>query len=321
MLATSADPKDLDSLASVILAKWADSTRHDGPVVDFVGMTFDFNARRDAKQVEVTQHGMTDAIVAESGVTRSKSTPATLELFEVDEASPPLDAPGAKAFRSAVAKVLWVGKRTRPEVLAAVGFLSTRVTRATEQDAGKLQRVHQYLYGSGRRGIALGVGEEGVGVRAHIDAAYGVHSGTGRSHSGCSISLGKGPVYVASKGQKIVTKSSTEAELVALSDMASQAIHVRGFVSEQGHAVGPAVIYQDNLSCMALMKKGGPCSERSRHISIRRFWVKERADLNEVSVEHLSTTKMHANVLTKSVVGEQFVTERQGLTNWELGSR
>jgi hypothetical protein len=167
----------------------------------------------------------------------------------------------------------------------------------------------------------FGVGEEGVGVRAHIDAAYGVHSGTGRSHSGCSTSLGKGPVYVAFKGQKIVTKSSTEAELVALSDMASQAIHVREFVSEQGHAVGPAVIYQDNLSYMALMKKGGPCSERLRHISIRRFWVKERADLNEVSVEHLSTTKMHTNVLTKSVVGEQFVTERQGLTNWEPGSR
>ena len=308
-------------MASVIMGKWADSTRHDGPVVDFVGMSFDFDTRRDDKLVEVTQYGMTDAIVVESGVTRSKPTPATLELFEVDEESPLLDAARTKKFASGVAKVSWVAKRTRPEVLTATAFLTTRVTRATEQDASKLTRVHQYLHGSRRRGIALGVGESGVEVHAHIDAAYGVHNATGKSHSGCAISLGRGPVYVASKGQKIVTKSSTEAELVALSDMASQAIHVRGFVSEQGHPMGPAVIHQDNMSCMALMKKGGPCSERSRHIAIRRFWLKERSDLGEVKLEHLGTAEMYANVLTKPVVGEQFLTERQGLTNWESDSR
>ena len=55
-------------------------------------------------------------------------------------------------------------------------------------------------------------------------------------------------MYVASKGQKIVTKASTEAELVALSDIASQTIHDRGFVFAQGHTVGPVVIYQDNIS-------------------------------------------------------------------------
>ena len=35
----------------------------------------------------------------------------------------------------------------------------------------------------------------------------------------------------------------------------------------------------------------------------------------------MGTAKMHANVLTKSVVGEQFAVERQGLTNWESDSR
>ena len=90
--------------------------------------------------------------------------------------------------------------------------------------------------------------------------------------------LKAGPIYVKSSMQKIVTKSSTEAELVALSDTASQAIHLRNFVIAQGYDFGPAIIYQDNLSCMALMKKGGPCSDRSRHVNIRHFWPKERVD-------------------------------------------
>ena len=85
-----------------------------------------------------------------------------------------------------------------------------------------------------------------------------------------------GPLYYKSTKQRKVTKSSTESELVGLSDTSSQAIHLRNFVIAQGYEVGSAVIYQDNLSCMALMKRGGPGSERSRHIMIRHFWICEK---------------------------------------------
>jgi hypothetical protein len=155
-------------------------------------------------------------------------------------------------------------------------------------------------------------------VHAFIDAAYGVHTESGKSHAGCVIVLGQaGPVYCQSTKQKIVTKSSTEAELVALSDMASQALHVRNFLISQGYDIGPVVIHQDNMSCMALVKRGSPASGRSRHIDIRYFWLKERLDSNEVRIEHLETGLMFANLLTKPVQGQQFVSERQGLTNWE----
>lgn len=87
----------------------------------------------------------------------------------------------------------------------------------------------------------------------------------------------------------------------------------------QGYELGPVVIYQDNLSCMALMRRGGPGSERSRHINIRHFWLSERIKSGEVTVEHLGTAEMMANVLTKPVQGAQFEKERAGLTNWKTG--
>ena len=67
---------------------------------------------------------------------------------------------------------------------------------------------------------------------------------------------------------------------------------------------------------MALMKRGGPTSERSRHIQIRHFWIAERVADKEVVLEHLSTEDMVANALTKPVQGAQFLKERSGLTNW-----
>ncbi len=91
-------------------------------------------------------------------------------------------------------------------------------------------------------------------------------------------------IAARSSKQKIVTKSSTEAELVGLSDSTAHAIHIRIFVIAQAYSVGSAIIYQDNLDCMALMKRGGPGSERYRHICIRHFWVSERIATGEVVI-------------------------------------
>jgi hypothetical protein len=154
-------------------------------------------------------------------------------------------------------------------------------------------------------------------VRAYIDAAYGVHV-DGKSHTGSGVTIGDaGLVHAKSGKQHNVTKSSTEAELVALSDSANKAFHVRNFILAQGHDIGPVILYQDNMSCMALVEKGRSSSERTRHISIRHFWVKERVEAGEAVIEHLRTEKMFANVLTKPLQGSQFILERQGLTNWE----
>ena len=78
----------------------------------------------------------------------------------------------------------------------------------------------------------------------------------------------------------------------------------------------PVVIYQDNQSCMALVERGRSGAERTRHIQIRYFWVKERVDTGEVRVEYLRSEDMFTNVLTKPLQGSQFLRERDGLTGW-----
>ena len=78
----------------------------------------------------------------------------------------------------------------------------------------------------------------------------------------------------------------------------------------------PVTVYQDNLSCMALIARGRSGAERTRHISIRYFWTKERVDKREMIVVHKGTKEMYANVLTKPLQGGQFTYERDSLTGW-----
>ena len=286
-----------------------------GLVLSYLGMSLDFSTKGE---VAITQKGFTDEMLAGCGIdlTKGAATPASDNLFIVrDDAAKITDAESVWLHR-VTAQMLYLAKRTRPETLTAVAFLVTRVTKSDRDDVNKLKRLLLYVNGTRDRGVVLKPGARGVQLRIFVDAAYGVHS-DGRSASGSVISLGDaGPIHVKSSKQKIVTKSSTEAELVATSDSCNTPFQVRRFLIAQGHDCGPVVLYQDNLSCMHLIARGKASSERSRHIAIRYFWLKERVDEGEMQIEHLATELMPANILTKPLQGEQFRAERFMLTNW-----
>ena len=72
----------------------------------------------------------------------------------------------------------------------------------------------------------------------------------GKGHTGVCITIGGGFFYVSSTKQKISTKSSTEAELVGVSDGVSQMIWARNFLLAQGLEIGPAILWQATNSTM-----------------------------------------------------------------------
>jgi hypothetical protein len=97
----------------------------------------------------------------------------------------------------------------------------------------------------------------------------------------------------------------------------NQAPYLRHFLIGQGYAPGPVTVYQDSLSCMALVERGRSGAERTRHIDIRYFWLKERVGAGEAIVKHLGTADMYANMLTKPLQGAQFIAKREALTGWD----
>ena len=313
LMITNLHDSNLEAFYQYLKTAYKETKIVRGRILDYVGMTFDFSS---AGEVKITMENCVNEILAGCGVSKIASTPASPILFDIRD-SPKVSKEEAKWFHSYTAKLLYLSKRIRPECLTTVAFLTTRVAECDQDDLGKLRRLLAYVRGTRERGIILRIGVR-LEVRTYIDAAYGVHTTSGKSHTGCAVVLGDGgPVYNKSTKQKIVTKSSTEAELVGLSDSVSQSIHMRNFLIAQGYTMGPVIVHQDNLSCMALIKKGGPCSERSRHINIRYFWLCSKVDNGEILIVHLGTELMFANVLTKPVQGSSFIRERDMLTNWK----
>jgi hypothetical protein len=148
-----------------------------------------------------------------------------------------------------------------------------------------------------------------------IDASYAVHPDM-RSHTGGVLSVGKGAVYATSCRQKLGTKSSTEAELVGVSDVMPQVVWTRYFLESQGVSVSDSIVNQDNQSAILLEKNGrASSSKRTRHINIRYFFVTDRVANGEMTIEYCPTKEMMADYFTKPLQGIQFKTFRDLIMN------
>ena len=115
----------------------------------------------------------------------------------------------------------------------------------------------------------------------------------------------------------MVTKSSTEAELVTVSDAASMAAWTIQFLRGQGYTVRPN-LFQDNLSTMALANNGRSTSDRTRHINIRYFFIKQYLDNGIMTLQHCPATDMIADILTKPLQGNEFERLRDLLLGIEV---
>jgi hypothetical protein len=248
-------------------------------------------------------------------VTGYRVTPATDDLYEVDETLPTFPDAELHEFHSRVMKLMFVAMRARPDILTAVAFLSKRVTKATVEDRAKMDRVLMYLNSCPEMAMVI-CNQGDLRVYAYVDASFAVNKDM-KSQTGCVISMGSGSVYVSSKGQGLMTKSSTEAELVAVSDALPQILWTKQFLECQGYLPGPVRVYQDNQSTMVLIEKGRSTSPRTRHIAIRYFFVSDKVSAGEVEIVYLPTGAMRADIMTKPLQGELFRKMRAELMGHE----
>ena len=187
LLVTARDRKQLHHVADKLQAKYKKVQQHSGPIVSYLGLTMDFSA---PGEVRITQEGYIDTLLTESRVEGTAKTPATEDLFVVRDGIELASEEDSKWFHRQTARLLYLSKRTKPEILVATAFLTTRVTKCDQDDLGKLRRLIRYVRSARDRGLCLKPGNEGCEVSIYIDAAYGVHSDC-KSHTGSAIAVGQ----------------------------------------------------------------------------------------------------------------------------------
>jgi hypothetical protein len=297
-----------DELRDHLKKVFVDVNFETGLKLSFLGMTISAEIKGRAV---LSMQGFVDEFVNDYPGDKNVSSPSNGDLYVIEDTDVLAKEVDRKSFHTTVAKLLYLGKRIRPDILLTVSFLCTRVTKVTERDLMKLKRLVNYVSCTKDITLTLKV-EYPIRLFCFVDASYGEHN-DGKSHTGAAVTLGAGVFFAKSSKQKIVSKSSTEAELVAITDSMGDLLFIRNLLLCQGYDVPALYLFQDNKSTIALCEKGG-AGHRTKHIKIRNFYVKERIEDGEVVVRWMRTELMLADVLTKPLQGASFKTFRDLLT-------
>jgi hypothetical protein len=236
---------------------------------------------------------------------KSASTPARADLQQIDSSSKLLNKERSEAFHSLVMKLMFLCQRCRLDITTAISFLCTRVQRPTEEDWAKLKRCLEFL--NGTIGDPMVLGAESLDKLLNfVDVSFAVHPDM-KSHTGGGASFGRGVFMSQSKKQKINTTSTTESEVVGVSDYLPNTVWLLKFLEAQGYKVKKCVLYQDNESAIKLLKFGkSSSSRRTRHFDIRFFGIKDKLILNNIDIEYCPTEYMVADFFTKPLQGYLF---------------
>ena len=132
-----------------------------------------------------------------------------------------------------------------------------------------------------------------------VDASYAVHDDR-KSHADGAMLFGRSVFDTKSTKQKLNTKSSTESEVVGVSYYLLSNIWVQNVWTRDGNDLEENTLYQNNTSAMKLERNGwDSCGQKSRHIDIRYFWIKDRLKYEKNKLEYCPTELMLADFFTK----------------------
>ena len=197
-----------------------------------------------------------------------------------------LDEKQADLFHSIVAKALFLSKRARLDIQPVVAVLCTRVSNPTTSDWIKLERLMKYLNGTKEMVLTISAKDGVQNIIWYVDASFAVHPDF-KSHTGAVMQFkgGKGSIECLSRKQKLNTKSSTDAELVAVDDALVLIALTKLFIESQGYEVKENILYQDNKSAILLEKNGRKSAgNRSRALNVCFFYVTDHIEQGNLAV-------------------------------------
>jgi hypothetical protein len=201
-------------------------------------------------------------------------------------------------YREAIGSLMYAALGTRPDISFAVSFLAQFMQNPGRPHWEAVKRVFRYLKGT--KDVSLTIGGSRGGLEAFSDADWASQEHR-HSISGYIFTIDGGAVSWSSKKQPIVALSTTEAEYIAATHAAKEAMWIRMFLSEIARPLAkPITIHLDNISAISITRND-EYHPRTKHIDIRYHFIRHAVLRGLIDVDYVPTDDMAADILTKAL--------------------
>lgn len=209
-------------------------------------------------------------------------------------------------YRAAVGMLNFLSIQTRPDIAFSVGYLARFNSRHNSSHWTAVKHLLRFIKGTITLGIDFGTkrGRNAL-IEGYADADYAGDVNTCWSTTGFVYFVRGSLVSWKSRRQTSVTLSTTEAEYLAIGDCAKHGLWLSRLLE---HIIGTLHVEvpiqlplsNDNQGAVFLCNEAS-VNNKSKHIAIRHHFIRELVLQGKVSVSHVSTKEMPADVLTKAV--------------------
>ncbi|KAJ9561641.1 hypothetical protein OSB04_006801 [Centaurea solstitialis] len=204
-------------------------------------------------------------------------------------------------YASAIGSIMYAMLCTRPDVA-----YSESVTSRYQQNPGEahwvaVKNILKYLRRTKEMFLVFGGSEDEISVIGYTDASFQTDRDDFRSQSGYVFTLNGGAISWKSSKQDTIADFTTEAEYIAASDAAKEAVWLGNFITDLRvvASISRSVdIYCDNSGAVAQAKEPRE-HHKSRHVLRKFHLIREIIGRGDVRICKIPTDDNVADPLTK----------------------
>ncbi|GAA0141045.1 transmembrane signal receptor [Lithospermum erythrorhizon] len=232
---------------------------------------------------------------------KTKRTPFATHLkVTKDEDGKAVDV---SLYRSMIGSLLYL-TASRPDIAHSVGVCARYQENPKESHLNLVKRILKYVQGTCNHGL-LYTFDTNTSLVGYCDVDWAGNMEDRKSTSGGCFFVGNNLVSWFSKKQNSVSLSTAEAEYMAAGSSCTQLIWMKQMLEEYGVKPGVMTLYCDNMSAISISKNPVQHS-RTKHIDIRHHFIRNLVQDGVVKLEHVSSDKQLADILTKGLDVNQF---------------
>ena len=237
-----------------------------------------------------------DVLVKELGLENGNTvqTPAAPNTAEEEE-SELLSQTQHHRYRSQVARCLFLSQ-DRADITFIVNELCQKMSNSTQQCVAKLKRLTRYLKRERQWGQIFKYEKTGEEVTMFTDSDWAGCKETRKSSSAGVVMSGTHALKAYTRKQKIIARSSAEAELYAAALGASELKGIVSMMRDLGYEKRPVLAIDAKATEHILHRQG---IRKLKHIDVAYLWIQDEIRSRRLQVRRVRSKDNIADLGTK----------------------
>jgi transposase InsO family protein len=286
-----------------------------GEIRQFLGLNITRN--RNNKTLSIDQQHYIRTIAERFDMTDAHDTHTPMaQGLNLTAAKDEQDPQLRTRYQSIIGSLMYAMLGSRPDICFTITRLSQFGSNPTDEHLRIAQRTMRYLNTTAQYQLVYG-NPDCSDLIGYSDSDWAANSDDRRSTTGYVYTLNGGAVAWATRKQRTVALSSTEAEYMALTETSKHALWVKSLCEQLSFDIDlPISIHCDSKGAREITLNP-VFHKRTKHIDIQHHFVRQQAEEGSIAILPIPTADNLADVFTKPLSRDSHsrLTGTLGLTN------